>query len=568
MRIPSGVTDQYVYFVAVDATDFTTRETGLATFTVYRSRNGAAAAAMTTPTINETDTTNMPGVYELLLDEDMTIDAGDQSQEMVFHITHAGMAPVSRVIELYRPSVTAGETLTVSSGVGSANAVQLSGDSAAADNAEAFFDGTGYAGTGNTIPTVTTVTNAVTANVTQISGDTTAADNAEAFFDGTGYAGTGNTIPTVTNVTNAVSANVTQISGDSTAADNLELSLDDTAGPVPWFGIMDQGTAQSATATELVLRAATPFSSDDAIVGAVLWAYGSTQGYWQSRIVNAYTTATDTATVDTWDVTPSGTITYKLFGSAAASSSSPIPVNVVQISGDATAANNAESFFDGTGYAGTNNVIPTVTTVNGLAANTVTASALATDAVNEIVDQVWREAIADHSGTAGSTAEQLAAAGAAGDPWATAVPGAYGAGTAGNVLGNNLNATVSSRATQTSVDTIDDLLDTEMPALTTAVADLPTNAELATALGTADDAVLAAIAALNNISVANVLAATVEGSTTLVQTLRLLNSALGGKASGLDTTTAVYRDIGDTKDRITATVDADGNRSAVTLDLT
>ena len=37
------------------------------------------------------------------------------------------------------------------------------------------------------------------------------------------------------------------------------------------------------------------------------------------------------------------------------------PVNVAQISGDSTAADNAESFFDGTGYAGTNNVIPTVT---------------------------------------------------------------------------------------------------------------------------------------------------------------------------------------------------------------
>jgi uncharacterized protein YunC (DUF1805 family) len=52
-------------------------------------------------------------------------------------------------------------------------------------------------------------------------------------------------------------------------------------------------------------------------------------------------------------------------------------------------------------------------------------------------------------------------------------------------------------ATQASVNTIDDLLDTELPALTTAVADLPTNAELATALGTADDAVLSAIAAVS-----------------------------------------------------------------------
>ncbi len=115
MRILSGVTDQYCYLVAVDATDLKTRETGFSSWTVYRSRNGAAAVAMTTPTINETDSSNMPGVYELLLDEDMTIEAGNDSEEMVFHITHAGMAPVTRVIELYRPKITAGYTLGVAS---------------------------------------------------------------------------------------------------------------------------------------------------------------------------------------------------------------------------------------------------------------------------------------------------------------------------------------------------------------------------------------------------------------------------------------------------------------------
>jgi hypothetical protein len=104
MRIPSGVVDQYIYFVAVDATDYVSRETGLSSFTVYRSRNGGAAAAYTTPTINETSSANMPGVYELLLDEDMTIDSGDDSQEIVLHITHAGMAPVTRTFELYRPA--------------------------------------------------------------------------------------------------------------------------------------------------------------------------------------------------------------------------------------------------------------------------------------------------------------------------------------------------------------------------------------------------------------------------------------------------------------------------------
>jgi hypothetical protein len=74
---------------------------------------------------------------------------------------------------------------------------------------------------------------------------------------------------------------------------------------------------------------------------------------------------------------------------------------------------------------------------------------------------VWDDVLAEHL-TAGTTGAALNAAGSAGDPWNTALPGAYGAGTAGKIIGDNLNATISSRATQTSVDTIDDFLDTEI----------------------------------------------------------------------------------------------------------
>jgi len=70
----------------------------------------------------------------------------------------------------------------------------------------------------------------------------------------------------------------------------------------------------------------------------------------------------------------------------------------------------------------------------------------------------WREQNAGHLG-AGSTGEALSNAGAAGDPWATAIPGAYGAGTAGKIVGDNVNATISSRATQASVDTVDGIVD-------------------------------------------------------------------------------------------------------------
>lgn len=65
-----------------------------------------------------------------------------------------------------------------------------------------------------------------------------------------------------------------------------------------------------------------------------------------------------------------------------------------------------------------------------------------------------------------------------------------------------------------------------------------------------------------------VMASTIEGTFDLTESARLWNAALAGKASGLAGTAATFRDLADTKDRIVATVDADGNRTAVTRDVT
>jgi hypothetical protein len=45
-------------------------------------------------------------------------------------------------------------------------------------------------------------------------------------------------------------------------------------------------------------------------------------------------------------------------------------------------------------------------------------------------------------------------------------------------------------------------------------------------------------------------------------------SALAGKVSGANTTSIAFRDVGDTKNRISATVDQYGNRNVVTIDKT
>ena len=88
-----------------------------------------------------------------------------------------------------------------------------------------------------------------------------------------------------------------------------------------------------------------------------------------------------------------------------------------------------------------------------------------------------------------------------------------------------------------------------LPAAPAAVGDVPTAAQNAAALMD--------------------LSSGVETGLTPRQALRLMVAAMAGKLSGAATTTVIIRNaVADSKDRITATVDSDGNRSAVTVDLT
>jgi hypothetical protein len=198
----------------------------------------------------------------------------------------------------------------------------------------------------------------------------------------------------VSTTTAQLGVNVVQVSGDGTAADNLETAFDDTAGSVPWQAIVDQGTAQSATGTTLVLRAGAAFANDE-LNGATIIITGGT-GAGQSRLITDYVGATDTATVDTWATTPSGTITYKIVGTATGTASTP----------------------------------PTAA---------------------EIADAVWDEDATGHQ-TQGTFGQAI------GDPGADT-------DTIFALVNTNLNATVSSRASQTSLDTVDDFLDTEVAAI-------------------------------------------------------------------------------------------------------
>jgi hypothetical protein len=200
-----------------------------------------------------------------------------------------------------------------------------------------------------------------------------------------------------------------------TAAENADAVWDEATTGHATSGTFGQalvpvraGTAQAGAATTITLDAGAS-ASDDFYNNHLLVITAGT-GAGQARFITDYVGATKVATVATWVTNPDATSVFVL-----------LPFSAIPGATAPTAA--------------------------------------------QVADAVWEEAIADHSGTAGSTAEALNAAGSAGDPWVTALPGAYGAGSAGKIVGDNLNATVSSRASQASVDAVDDFLDTEVAAI-------------------------------------------------------------------------------------------------------
>jgi hypothetical protein len=313
----------------------------------------------------------------------------------------------------------------------------------------------------------------------------------------------------------------------------------------------------------------------------------------------------------------------------------------------------------------TNITAGTITTVTNLT-NAPTTGNLTAAMKTDVENAVWNTVLASHL-TGGSTGFALNAAGSAGDPWGTAIPGAYGAGTAGHRLGNipdvaagaaggvfiagsnaattvnitgnlsgsvgsvtgavgsvtagvtvttnndktgyalsapgvqaiwdaltsalttvgsigkwivdKLDVAVSTRGTGTALDAAGTRsavglasadLDTQLSGIQSDTNDLQTRLPAAlTGAGNikADAQVVSDKTGytLSNTGMDNLLDRSngVETGFTLRQALRLMFSALCGKLTGGNTTNIVIRDVNDTVDRITATVDANGNRSAV-----
>ena len=287
--------------------------------------------------------------------------------------------------------------VNVAAGIIESNVKQIGDDAQSATDLKDFADA-GYDPATNKVQgvvlvdTTTDVTNEVSADVTKISGDSNSANNLELDYDGTGYAKANSTIGTCTANTDmrgTDGANTTvpdaagtaaalhattdgKVDGVQTTADAIEVDTQDIQGRLPAAlvtGRIDANVGsilddvQSATdlkdfadagydpATNkvqgVVLVDTTTTNTDmvgtdgaNTVVPDVAGTAATLHGITDGKVDDVQTTA-DAIETDTQDIQgrlPAALVTGR------------IDANVGAISDDATAADNLEATYDGTGY--------------------------------------------------------------------------------------------------------------------------------------------------------------------------------------------------------------------------
>jgi len=303
----------------------------------------------------------------------------------------------------------------------------------------------------------------VDADVVAISGDTTAPDNLEAMFDGTGYvdpyapstqsqlddiALTGAALNEVADSATITTGSQTNTYTATWARDNTYHQVEEVGNAIDFYYEFDisDGVPVEVTIIGRLDEGSPPSGGDSVDIYAYNWGGAA----WEhiSPVsgdfigINASTSADDSVKVITLFSRHVGTggnaglVRIRLEG-AALEGNTEMYVDQLYVSYAVVPAVPGDQMTLEDGAITTAKFAVAAITAAVLATDAIGAAELAADAVAEIADQVWDELIAGHLG-AGSTGEALNAAGAAGDPWHTAVPGAYPAGDAGYILGNIL----------------------------------------------------------------------------------------------------------------------------------
>ena len=254
---------------------------------------------------------------------------------------------------------------------------------------------------------------------------------------------------------------------------------------------------------------------------------------------------------------------------AVSTSTAQLGVNLVKIAGSAVNTSSAQLGVNVVNAAGTAWGSGAITAAS-IASNAITSAKIATDAIGAAQ-------IADNAIDAGAIASNaITAAKIATD----AIGAAQIAADAVTEIQSGLS-TLNAAGVRTAVGLASANLDTQLGALTNL--DATVSSRLASASYTAPDNTSIAAILVDTGTTLDGKIDTIDGivdaiklktdlipgdmdGLSLTEMLMLMGASLLGKLSGAATATVTIRAADDSKDRITATVDADGNRTAVTLD--
>jgi hypothetical protein len=237
-----------------------------------------------------------------------------------------------------------------------------------------------------------------------------------------------------------LSLNAGVIASNTTHVDGIALSTH-YAGMLPADLRFIVGTAVSTTIAQLgvnmVQCGTTPVTARD-IGASVLLSVGGGTGQVDvsGGVVKSNLVQVDGITLTTHSAGKVPADMRDIAGTTVSTTIAQIGVNVVSSTGGIPATGDiADAVWDEalSGHSTAGTAGKALTDAGGGAS------------ASTIADAVWDEALSGHT-TAGTAGKALTDAGAGGDPWSTALPGAYGAGSAGYILGTNLNATISSVA--------------------------------------------------------------------------------------------------------------------------
>lgn len=457
--IKKGATSQTLYLVILDSASTTGgRKTGIAfntaSLVANYVRNGAARTAITLATQTasgawssggfvEVDATNAPGLYRLDV-PDAAFATGVDSVVVTLKGA-AGMVGVEEEVQLtavdLQDSVRAGMTALPNAAAGANGGLPLGDASARVDVGKWLGTAVTAATAGVPDTNAARINNVSASSVTTINANqgTTQPVN----FTGTGAAALAKSDmvdvagAAVSTASAQIGVNAVNLGGTAQTGRDIGASvllsagtgtgqLDFTAGVVKANLAQILGTALTETAGQIAaafkqfFNIASPTSTANLItaVGSVTGSVASVTG-----AVGSVTGAVGSVT---------GSVGSVAAGGITASSIAADAIGASELAADAV-AEIADAVWDEvlSGHL--------TATTTGAALNGATAPTAAV-----VADAVWDEVLSGHL-TATTTGAALNGAGSAGDPWTTALPGAYGAGTAGNLVGNNLTGNAYTR---------------------------------------------------------------------------------------------------------------------------